>query len=78
LEKDLDKHKDHHTRHKNTLEESLEDFTIPGSIPEFAAIEYGKQSLLSDPYKAKWVDLHQFNDCNPSLIKVPTMVIHGD
>ena len=61
----------------NTDIASLEDFTLPGTICDEAAMTFSYLALTVDPIKAAWDDLHEFNVCNPALVHVPTMVIVG-
>jgi pimeloyl-ACP methyl ester carboxylesterase len=60
---------------KNTWDGAVEDFTIEGSIPPETASKFAEAALLSDPIKARWSQLHQFNNCDPSQIHVPTLVV---
>jgi hypothetical protein len=50
----------------------MEDFAIPGSIDDEVAQAFGDLSMASDPYKAQWRELHEFNSCNPAHIRIPT------
>ena len=61
----------------NTVESSLEDFTIPGTIDEKAAMEFSNIAMAADPIKAAWGDLHEFNECRPARVEVPTLVVAG-
>ncbi len=65
-------------RVKNTFNGAIEDFTVEGSIPPDAALEFADSALLTDPYKAQWSYLSQFNNCDPARIHVPTLVVAGD
>lgn len=62
---------------RNTDIDSLEDFTLPGTICDEAALCYSKLALAVDPVKAAWDDMHEFNVLNPALVHVPTMVVVG-
>lgn len=62
----------------NTLEGALEDFTLPGSISDYAADAFGVAALEADPTKVIWADLHELNACNPAQITTPTLLLHGD
>ena len=33
---------------------------------------------MSDPTKAQWNHLYQFNNCDPARVHVPTLVVAGD
>jgi pimeloyl-ACP methyl ester carboxylesterase len=61
----------------NTVEASLEDFTIPGTISADAAHGFSSLAMKSDPIKAAWHELHEFDMCDPSHVNVPTLVIVG-
>lgn len=61
----------------NTDIASLEDFTLPGTICDDAALTFSSLALQVDTIKAAWDELHEFNMCNPALIHIPTMVIVG-
>mmetsp|Transcript_6300 Transcript_6300/g.13713 ORF Transcript_6300/g.13713 Transcript_6300/m.13713 type:complete len:481 (-) Transcript_6300:161-1603(-) len=62
---------------RNTDIDSLEDFTLPGTICDEAALCYSKLALAVDPVKGAWDELHEFNILNPALVHVPTMVLVG-
>ncbi|CAJ1970289.1 unnamed protein product [Cylindrotheca closterium] len=63
---------------ENTWDGAVEDFTIEGSIPPETASKFAEAALLSDPIKANWNQLYQFNNCDPGKVHVPTLVIAGD
>lgn len=67
-----------HVRIKNTFNAAIEDFTVEGSIPPDAAVEFAEAALKSDPYKAQWKYLCQFNNLDPARVHVPTLVVAGD
>lgn len=67
-----------HVRIKNTFNAAIEDFTVEGSIPPDAAVEFAEAALKSDPYKAHWKYLCQFNNLDPARVHVPTLVVAGD
>ena len=63
----------------NDYEGAVEDFTIEGLISSNNVHSFAKSSLIFDPKKAKWTSLHQFNECDPSRLRlVPTLLIEGD
>ena len=62
----------------NTFNGAIEDFTVEGSIPPAAAIEFAEAALSSDPIKAHWHYLCQFNNCDAARVHVPTLVVAGD
>jgi len=69
---------------RNCFDGAMEDFTrrscneARAIFPPASARLFARSALTSDPIKAKWWNLHQLNECHPSLVKVPTMVIAGD
>ena len=65
-------------RMENTFNAAIEDFTIEGSIPPEPATKFAQAALLSDPYKAHWSYLSQFNNLDPARVSVPTLVVAGD
>jgi pimeloyl-ACP methyl ester carboxylesterase len=69
---------DHQVRIKNTFNAAIEDFTVEGSIAPDAAIEFAEAALKSDPYKAQWKYLCQFNNLDPARVNLPTLVVAGD
>lgn len=62
-------------RIENTFDMALEDFTIEGSIPPEPAMHFAEAALQSDPIKAVWSHLYQFNNCDPARVHVPTLVV---
>ena len=75
---DRDENDDHIQAIENTFNGAIEDFTVEGSIPPAAAIEFAEAALSSDPIKAQWHYLCQFNNCDPARVHVPTLVVAGD
>jgi len=63
---------------ENTFDAAVEDFTIEGTIPPEPARIFAEAALTSDPIKARWKHLYQFNNCDPARIHMPTLVIVGD
>jgi pimeloyl-ACP methyl ester carboxylesterase len=63
------------TNVENTWDGAIEDFTIEGTIPPEAAQEFADAALVSDPIKCQWKQLHQFNNCDPGRVHVPTLVV---
>lgn len=63
---------------KNTVDMAMEDFTIEGTINMETALEFGQASIISDPSKAQWKHLYQFNNLDPARVHVPTLVVAGD
>jgi len=62
----------------NEYDSAIEDFTVEGSIPPEPARLFAEAALMSDPIKAQWNHLYQFNNCDPARIQVPTLVVAGD
>lgn len=62
----------------NTYYDAVEDFTIEGSIPPETARHFAEAALTTDPIKAKWNNLHEFNNCDPARVLVPTLLVAGD
>ena len=62
----------------NTMDQAIEDFTLPGSISDEAAYAFGESALTHNPVKVDWGNLHEFNEINPAKIVTPCLVVHGD
>lgn len=62
----------------NTADAAMEDFTIEGTITHETAVAFAEAALVSDPYKANWKHLYQFNTLDPARVHVPTLVVAGD
>ena len=62
---------------QNTYNGAIEDFTIEGSIAPEPARQFANAALLTDPYKAEWKLLHQFNNVDPARVHVPTLVVRS-
>ena len=68
---------------RNEYDGAMEDFTNIDNrrddeariYPPASARHFADAALVSDPIKVKWHNLHQLNECHPSLVKVPTMVV---
>jgi pimeloyl-ACP methyl ester carboxylesterase len=63
---------------QNTADAAMEDFTIEGTIPHETAMRFAEAALISDPSKAVWKHLYQFNNIDPGRVHVPTLVVCGD
>lgn len=63
---------------ENTFEGAVEDFTIEGTISSCVAKEFADAALTSDPIKAVWRSLYQFNNIDPARVRCPTLSIAGD
>ncbi len=64
-------------REINTAEAAASDFIVPGSISENAVDAYVKQALAADPIKTDLRGYADYNALDPSLLTMPTLVIHG-
>mmetsp|Transcript_1604 Transcript_1604/g.1951 ORF Transcript_1604/g.1951 Transcript_1604/m.1951 type:complete len:400 (+) Transcript_1604:146-1345(+) len=62
----------------NTANSAMEDFTIEGSISLETASRFAEAALITDPHKAVWKDLYQFNNLDPAQVQIPTLVVAGD
>ena len=60
---------------ENDYDSAIEDFTIEGSIAPDQAHAFAEAALLTDPIKANWSRLDEFNNCDPARINVPTLVV---
>jgi len=65
----------HEMAARNEYGGAMEDFTNTGTA---ISKLFAEAAMISDPIKVQWWNLHQLNECHPSLVKVPTMVIAGD
>ena len=63
---------------ENTFEMAVEDFTIEGTISSCVAKEFAEAALTSDPIKAVWRSLYQFNNIDPARVRCPTLLVGGD
>lgn len=63
---------------ENTYDAAVEDFTIEGTIPPEPAKIFAEAALISDPVKAVWKNLYEFNNCDPARVHLPTLVVAGD
>ena len=64
---------------RNEYDGAMEDFTNLCNeariFPPVPAQWFAEAALISDPIKVQWWNLHQLNECHPSLVKIPTMVV---
>lgn len=65
-------------REINTAAAAASDFIVPGSISQRAIDAYVEQALAADPVRVDVLHPEQYNALDPELIKVPTLVIHGE
>ena len=65
-------------RAKTTAEGAAEDFITPDSTPAGVKEEYIRSAVSKNPVRADWRHEEQFNALDPALLRVPTLVMHGD
>ena len=65
-------------RAKTTPAGAAEDFTIPDSTPAGVKEAYVRSAVSKDPVRVDWRHEEQFNVLDPAVLRVPTLVIHGD
>lgn len=61
-----------------TAEAAAQDFRIPGSISQAGIDAFVDQALAADPVRMDWRHAEQWNALDPSRVRVPTLVIHGE
>lgn len=74
--KNLTDHDDfpvHEMASQNEYGNATEDFTHD----DIVCNRFAEAALICDPKKVQWWNLHQLNECHPSLVKVPTMVVRS-
>jgi hypothetical protein len=59
---------------QNEYGNATEDFTHNHVVSNW----FAESALICDPIKVQWWNLHQLNECHPSLVKIPTMVVSFD
>ena len=64
-------------RERNSPEAAAADFITEGAAPEVVVDAYVRETLASDPVRVDWTNEHEYNDLDPSLVRVPTLIIHG-
>jgi len=64
-------------RETNTAEAAASDFVVPGSISENAVATYVRVALAADPVKTDLRGWSDYNELDPALLTMPTLVIHG-
>ena len=62
----------------NTAKNAASDFIVPGSISQKAIDTYVKISLESDPIRADWRNVSQYNSIDPSKIDTPVLILQGE
>jgi len=53
------------------------DFVVPGSISDNAVATYVRVALAADPVKTDLRGSSDYNELDPALLTMPTLVIHG-
>jgi len=64
-------------RKKNTAEAAASDFITPNSISKHAVEMYVQAALASDPVRVDVTAMHEYNELDPSKVKVPTLLLQG-
>lgn len=62
----------------NTAKAAASDFIIPGSISQKAIDAYVALALKYDPVRVDMNQMDQFNELDPSIVKVPTLILQGE
>lgn len=62
----------------NTAKAAASDFIIPGSISQKAIDAYVALTLKYDPVRVDMNQMDQFNELDPSKVKVPTLILQGE
>jgi pimeloyl-ACP methyl ester carboxylesterase len=65
-------------RAANTAENAASDFIVPGSISQAAVDAYVEQALAADPVRTDWRRGHEWNELDPALVTVPTLLLQGE
>ena len=65
-------------RAATTTEGAAEDFITPDSTPPGVKDAYIRAATTMDPVRVDWRHEEQFNVLDPALVRVPTLVIHGE
>lgn len=65
-------------REKTTAEGAAEDFISPEMTPAGVKDAYVKSATALDPVRADWRHEEQFNALDPSKLRTPLLVIHGE
>lgn len=62
----------------NTAAAAGSDFITPGAISQQAIDAFIDAALLADSVRVDWRDEDQFNVLDPSAVKAPILLIHGE
>ncbi|MFT7687033.1 MAG: pimeloyl-ACP methyl ester carboxylesterase [Candidatus Azotimanducaceae bacterium] len=63
---------------KNTQQHAASDFIIEGSISQRAIDAYVRASLLADPFKVDFKNLHEWSALDATKVTTPTLLIQGE
>ncbi len=63
---------------KNTAKNAASDFIVKGSISKLAIETYVSESLRSDPFRADWNQLQQWQQLDGKQIKIPLLLIQAE
>lgn len=61
-----------------TPEGAAEDFITPGSISTAAVDAFVRAALAADPVKVDWRAIDQWNVLDPTAVRTPTLLVHGE
>ena len=61
----------------NTAKAAASDFITPGSISQEAIDQYVSTALQTDPVRADWRYQHQYNEIDPTQIRIPVLILQG-
>lgn len=65
-------------REINTRERAIGDFISPQITSQSLVDAYVMAALKADPIRADWKQLEDYRALNPTLVKNPTLLIHGE
>ena len=61
-----------------TTQAAASDFIVPGSISQKAIDEYVRHALRSDPIRADWNQLQQYNNIDAQKVTVPVLMLQAE
>jgi pimeloyl-ACP methyl ester carboxylesterase len=65
-------------RELNTRQRAQSDFISPAVTPPKVVEAYVNAALAADPIRVDWREQQQFAALDPSKVRVPTLVLHGE
>jgi pimeloyl-ACP methyl ester carboxylesterase len=65
-------------RERNTNEAARRDFITPGSIEPSAVEAFVAAALSADPLRSDWRRLEEWNETDPSKLKLPVLLPEGE